>query len=72
MVPGVHILLSPQEEEEHYSSWEHRCTNVHIQHHIHQKDLNILSFKSFIIWYHVTMTRLLMNWKKHKQGFQLC
>ena len=27
MVPGVYILLSPQEEEVHSSSWGHRCTH---------------------------------------------
>ena len=27
MVPGVYILLSPQKEEVHYSSWEYRCTH---------------------------------------------
>ena len=28
MVPGVYILLSPQEEEVHYSSWAgHKCTH---------------------------------------------
>ena len=26
MVPGVYTLLSPQEEEIHFSSWGHRCT----------------------------------------------
>ena len=41
MVPGVYILLFPQEKEVPYSFWEHRCTDVHIQHHIHQKDLNL-------------------------------
>ena len=25
MVPGVYILVSPQEEEVHSSSWGHRC-----------------------------------------------
>ena len=31
MVPGVSILLSPQEEEVHYFSWGHRCINrVHM------------------------------------------
>ena len=39
MVLCVYILLSPQEEEVHYS---HECkTDVHIQQHIHQKDLNL-------------------------------
>ena len=27
MVPGVYILLSPQKEEVHYSSWGQRCTH---------------------------------------------
>ena len=27
MVPGVYILLSPQEEEEQFLSWRHRCTH---------------------------------------------
>ena len=27
MVPGKYLLLSPQEEEVHCSSWEHRCTH---------------------------------------------
>ena len=36
-----------------------------IQQHIHQKDLNLCL-------HHVTMRRLLLNWKKHKQEVQLC
>ena len=36
-----------------------------IQQHIHQKDLNLCL-------HHVTMPRLLLNWKKHKQEIQLC
>ena len=28
MVSGVYILLSPQEEEVHSSSWGHRCTDT--------------------------------------------
>ena len=36
-----------------------------IQQHIHQKDLKLCL-------HHVTMPRLLLNWKKHKQEIQLC
>ena len=36
-----------------------------IQQHIHQKDLNLCL-------HHATMPRLLLNWKKDKQEFQLC
>ena len=36
-----------------------------IQEHIHQKDLNLFL-------HHVTVPRLLLNWKKHKQEIQLC
>ena len=28
MLPVVHVLLSPQEEEMHPSSWEDRCTHL--------------------------------------------
>ena len=38
MVSDVYILLSPQEEEVHSSS---DGTDVRIQQHIHQKDLNL-------------------------------
>ena len=56
----VYILLSPQQEEEvHYSSY------VHIQQHIPRKDLHLCL-------HHVTMSRLLLTWKKHKQEIQLC
>ena len=40
-------------------------TNVHIQQHIHQKYLNLCLL-------HVTMPRLSLNWKNHKQEIQLC
>ena len=37
-LPDVYILLSPQEEEVHPSSWG---TDAHIWKHIHQKDWNL-------------------------------
>ena len=40
MVPGVYILSSPQEEEVHYSILRAHMY-IHIQQHIHQKDLNL-------------------------------
>ena len=40
-------------------------TDVHIQQHIHQKDLNLCL-------HCITMPRLLLNWKKQKQDIQLC
>ena len=40
MVLGVYILLSPLEEELHFSSWRHRCTHSAEQ-NINQKDLKL-------------------------------
>ena len=40
MVPGVYILLCPQQEEVHFSSWVHRFIYIHFQQHNHWKDLN--------------------------------
>ena len=62
MVPGVYILLSPQEEEVNILP---ESTDVHIQNYIHQKDLNLCLTD-------MAMSRLLMNCKKHKGGIQLC
>ena len=31
MVPGVYILLWPQEEDMRYSFWGHRCTHLAAQ-----------------------------------------
>ena len=56
MVLGVYILLSPPIPE---------GTDVHILQHIHQKDLNL-------VCYYIIMGRLLLKWKKRKQGIQLC
>ena len=61
MVLGVHILLSRQEEEVHYSS---EGTDVHTHQHIHQKDLNFCMTSYYF-------AKLLLNSKKHKQGIQL-
>ena len=30
MMPGVEILLSPQEEKVHYFSWGHKCTHLNL------------------------------------------
>ena len=59
----MYILLSPREEEVR-SLLE--GADEHIQQHIYQKDL-----KTFVCHY-ITMPRLLLNWKKYKEGIQLC
>ena len=42
MVPGLYILLSPQEEKVYYSSWGHRCIYTFSTTFInHQKYLNL-------------------------------
>ena len=62
MVPGVYILLSPQEEEVHYSSWGHRST--HSAAHSSKK------FKP--------LSAIILLWEgscwigKNKQGILLC
>ena len=61
MVP-VH-LFSPQEEEVQYFSWGHRWT-----HSAAPFIKNIWTF----VWNYITLPRLFLNWKKQKQGIQLC
>ena len=59
MVPGVYILLIPQEEEAHYfSCW--MWTVVYIQQPIHQKHLNLC----LASYYYV---KVIVEWKK--KGF---
>ena len=62
MVPGVYILLSPQEEEVRFFSWRHRCT--HSAAHLSK------IFKALL--HHVTVPIFLLNWKKCKQEIQIC
>ena len=62
MMQGVYILLDPQEEGVHYFC---EGTDVHIQQHIHRKYLN-LCLTSY------QFAKVIMNWKKSKQGNQLC
>ena len=38
---------------------------MHIQHYIHQKDLNLCLASCYYV-------KVLLNWKKHKQQIQLC
>ena len=62
MVPGVYILLSPQEEEVHYSSWGHRST--------HSAAHSSKRFKP--------LSAIILLWEgscwigKNKQGILLC
>ena len=62
MVPGVYILLSPQEEEIHYPSSGHKCA--------HSAAHSPKIFKHlFTSCYYA---KVVVNWKKHKQEIQLC
>ena len=41
-VSGVYILLSPQEEEVHSSSWGHRCTDTAVHSTKRFKPLSVI------------------------------
>ena len=59
MVPGVYILLCPQEKEVHSSSWGHRYTHSGVQSSKRFKPLSV----TILLWQgHCWIG------KKHKQG----
>ena len=62
MVPGVYILLSPQEEE----------TSFFLRAQMYTFSSTSLKKIQTFVWHRLTKPKLLMNWKKHKQGIQLC
>ena len=64
MVPGVYILLSPQEEELNFTPED---TDAHIQQDIYQKDLNLFLFLQLYFY-----AKVIVESGKHKQGFRLC
>ena len=57
MVLGVYILLSPQEEEVHLSSLRAKMYTL--------SSMFIKKIETFV-YHYKAMSRLLLNWKKHK------